>query len=92
MTDALQTTTTDISRNAFADELHAEYVDKTALCAGLGISTRTLDRMEVARTGPPKTKIGKRVLYRKDSVRSWLASNEQERPRSTRRRTFSNSQ
>jgi predicted DNA-binding transcriptional regulator AlpA len=77
MTDTMQATTTDISRNAFAEEMHAEYLDKTALCAGLGISTRTLDRMEVARTGPPKTKIGKRVLYRKDSVRVWLTTHEQ---------------
>jgi predicted DNA-binding transcriptional regulator AlpA len=92
MTDTIQATTTDINRTAFADELHAEYVDKAMLCAGLGISTRTLDRLEVARVGPPKTKIGKRVLYRKDSVRSWLASHEQGLPRTARRSTSSNCQ
>jgi len=84
MTDTTQTSTT-FDRTAFADELHAEYVDKAMLCAGLGISTRTLDRMEVARIGPPKTKIGKRVLYRKDSVRTWLASHEQVQARTSRR-------
>jgi len=84
MTDTTQITN-PLDGTAFADELHAEYVDKAMLCAGLGISTRTLDRMEVARIGPPKTKIGKRVLYRKDSVRTWLASQEQVQARTSRR-------
>jgi hypothetical protein len=84
MTDTTQTTTT-LDRTAFAVELQAEYIDKAMLCAGLGISTRTLDRLEVARIGPPKTKIGKRVLYRKDSVRTWLATHEQGQARTARR-------
>jgi hypothetical protein len=85
-TDTIQATT-KLDRTAFADELQAEYVDKAMLCVALRISTRTLDRLEVARIGPPKTKIGKRVLYRKDSVRAWLASHEQGQPRTARRST-----
>jgi predicted DNA-binding transcriptional regulator AlpA len=83
-TDIIQGTT-KLDRTAFADELQAEYVNKAMLCAGLGISTRTLDRLEVARVGPPKTKIGKRVLYRKESVRTWLASHEQGQAHTSRR-------
>jgi predicted DNA-binding transcriptional regulator AlpA len=42
----------------------------------LGISPRTLARLEVQRVGPPRIKVGKKVLYRREAVLQWLASKE----------------
>lgn len=86
MTDSQTTADTAADALAFADELRKDYVDKEQLCAGIGISTRTLDRMEVRREGPPRTKIGKRVLYRKAAVREWLESREHTHTHTRRRR------
>ena len=57
------------------------YITKPDLAAQLQKSTRTLDRLERQRLGPPRTKIGRLILYRVDSVRDWLASQEQNHKR-----------
>jgi predicted DNA-binding transcriptional regulator AlpA len=57
------------------------YISKPELAAQLQKSTRTLDRLERQRIGPPRTKVGRLILYRVDSVRDWLASQEQGRRR-----------
>jgi phage terminase Nu1 subunit (DNA packaging protein) len=53
------------------------YVDKPELAAQLQKSTRTLDRWDRLGIGPAKTKVGRLTLYRVDSVKDWLASQEQ---------------
>ena len=43
----------------------------------LGISDRTLSRWHLQRVGPPRIKIGGRVLYRREALLDWLIKNEQ---------------
>lgn len=42
----------------------------------LGVSRRTLSRWHAMRVGPPRCKVGQRVLYRQSAIDEWLASNE----------------
>ncbi len=53
-----------------------DFIEKRDLAAQLGNSARTLDRWETRRLGPPRIKVGKKILYRKQSVIEWLASRE----------------
>lgn len=52
------------------------YLTKTQLAAQLGRSVRTLDRMASSGDGPPRTKIGRTTLYRREAVLEWLRSRE----------------
>lgn len=54
----------------------AEYLTDKELAEELGVSTRTLERWRRLREGPPLTKIGKKVAYRRSAVSDWLAANE----------------
>jgi hypothetical protein len=64
------------------------YLEKKLLAAQLGRSPRTLDRWHTRRVGPPRVALGRRILYRVDSVRAWLQGCEQRqgRKRIARRR------
>jgi predicted DNA-binding transcriptional regulator AlpA len=42
----------------------------------LGVSTKTLSRWARTRKGPPRVKIGRKVLYRCASVSTWLVQQE----------------
>jgi len=42
----------------------------------LGISPRTLSRWHAQRVGPPRCKLGRKVLYRKAAIDAWLVSHE----------------
>ena len=42
----------------------------------LGVSPRTLHRWHALRVGPPRCKIGRKVLYRKEALEAWLEANE----------------
>lgn len=42
----------------------------------LGVCERTLDRWRTLHEGPPVTKIGRRVFYRRSSLQAWLAGRE----------------
>ena len=57
-----------------------DYFRKSALVGQLKKSTRWLDRLEKQGKGPPRTKIGRLVLYRKSAVRDWLVGLEQSPP------------
>ena len=57
--------------------LLADYMTPTQCAAELGIDKRTLERWHRLREAPPRTKVGKRVLYRRESVAEWLRSCEQ---------------
>jgi predicted DNA-binding transcriptional regulator AlpA len=46
----------------------------------LGICTRTADRWHTFRTGPPRTRVGRKILYRKSAIAEWLKGKEQDRP------------
>ncbi len=60
-----------MSEHILDDYLHPE-----ALAAQLGVSIRTLYRWNSLGFGPPKTKIGGKVLYHAEAVRRWLKANE----------------
>lgn len=56
----------------------AGYLSKKELCAELHISKRTLNRWALLRTGPPRTRCGRRILYRTRNVLAWLESRTEE--------------
>ena len=51
----------------------------------LQVSERTLARWWTERIGPPRTKLGHRVYYRKEAVRDWALRNEAAPVRDARR-------
>jgi hypothetical protein len=57
------------------------YINKRELAAELCVSERTLDRWTRLRLGPPRTVIGRKILFSRQSVAAWLrereAANEQ---------------
>lgn len=54
----------------------SEYLTVEELSELLGRSTRTLFRWHARRNGPPRTKIGSLILYRRAAVDNWLKANE----------------
>jgi helix-turn-helix protein len=59
--------------------LLSEYFTEAELAATLGKSVRTLQRLNCVGLGPPRTVIGRLILYKKNSVLDWIASHEQRR-------------
>jgi hypothetical protein len=54
----------------------SEFLTKEQLAAELRRSPRTLDRWEVLGMGPPRTHMGRKILYRRASLHKWLAACE----------------
>ncbi len=67
-------------------ELIADYYTPEQAAQAIGLTRRTLDAMYARREGPPRTKIGGRIYYRKESLRRWLLEQEQTPARSRRSR------
>lgn len=59
----------------------ADFLTREQLALELGRSTRTVDRMELDGTGPPFVRLGRRRLFRRESVLRWLTAREQGAPR-----------
>jgi len=55
----------------------SEFLTKEELAEQLLRNPRTLDRWAVLGMGPPRTHVGRTVLYRRASVQKWLAAQEQ---------------
>jgi predicted DNA-binding transcriptional regulator AlpA len=53
-----------------------EFWDRPQTAQLCRVSERTLDRWHLLRIGPPRIKIGNRILYRTDAVLAWLRSHE----------------
>jgi hypothetical protein len=53
-----------------------DFLTKEELAAELHRNPRTLDRWEVLGIGPPRTFVGRKILYRRMSVQKWLAAQE----------------
>lgn len=54
----------------------AEFLTKEELAVELRRNPRTLDRWDVLGMGPPRTFVGRKILYRRASVQKWLAAQE----------------
>jgi len=54
----------------------SEFLTKAELATELRRNPRTIDRWDVLGTGPPRTRVGRKVLYRRASVMRWLAAQE----------------
>jgi len=54
----------------------SQFFSKEELATELGRNARTLDRWEVLGIGPPRTFVGRKILYRRTSVQRWLAAQE----------------
>ena len=52
------------------------YLNAWRLASILGVSVRTLSRWNAAGTGPPKIKVGRKVLFDLLKLSDWLASRE----------------
>lgn len=61
-----------------ADGLLSDYAPRPEMAAELGISPRTLARLDSLRQGPPRLVLGGRVLYHRPSAREWLRAQLQE--------------
>lgn len=57
--------------------LLTDYDDKAGTAALLGVSPRTLDRWWNERIGPPRVKLGHKVLYHRPAVLDWVKAQEQ---------------
>jgi len=62
------------------ETLLADFLTQDEAAAELKICERTLDRWRRLREGPPITKIGRRILYRRSSLQAWLRTREQRGP------------
>ncbi len=71
--------------------LLSDYFTQEQLAAELGVSWRTIHRWHELRIGPPRTRLGKLLLYHKESVREWMRANEipDQRARGRRARAMS---
>jgi len=62
---------------AAKDDILSDYLTEKQFAAQLKRTTRTLRHWAAMREGPPRTRIGKAIYYRRDSVAKWLADCEQ---------------
>jgi phage terminase Nu1 subunit (DNA packaging protein) len=53
-----------------------QYANARRMASILGVSVRTLSRWEAAGIGPPKIKVGRKVLFDLLKLSDWLASRE----------------
>jgi hypothetical protein len=60
-----------------SEPLLSEFLTREKLAAELRRTVRTLDRWAALGIGPPRTCIGRTVLYRRASLQKWLAAQEQ---------------
>src|SRR5215470_16390625 len=54
------------------------FFSKEELAAELRRNPRTLDRWDALGMGPPRTHVGRKVLYRRASVQKWLVAQERQ--------------
>ena len=58
------------------ENLLADFLEDDETAAELHVCTRTLDRWRQIGEGPPVTKLGRRILYRRSSLQAWLRGRE----------------
>jgi hypothetical protein len=60
------------------DPILSDFLTKEELSAELCRNPRTLDRWDALGMGPPRTLVGRKVLYRRASVQKWLHAQERQ--------------
>ena len=55
----------------------SDWMTRAELAAELNRTTETLGRWDARRIGPAPTRVGRKVLYRRGTVRAWLLAQEQ---------------
>jgi hypothetical protein len=53
-----------------------DFLSTEELAVELDVTPLTLVRWRMQKTGPPVTRLGRRILYRRSSLRTWLAAQE----------------
>lgn len=61
---------------SITEHLLADFFTQEEAAAELKVCERTLDRWRRLDEGPPITKLGRRVLYRRSSLQAWLRARE----------------
>jgi hypothetical protein len=61
-----------------SESLLSEYFTQEEAATELKVTGRTLDRWQRLREGPPITRLGRRILYRRSSLQAWLRAREKE--------------
>ena len=61
---------------AAIENLLVEFLTQEEAAAELQVCERTLDRWRRLDEGPPITKLGRRILYRRSSLQEWLRARE----------------
>jgi len=64
------------STAANASDFLSEYFTEKQLGQALDRDIRTLRRWDALRVGPPRIRVGRKILYRKSAVAHWLAQHE----------------
>ena len=70
----------DINQSGPDSGLLEDWISRHDLAISLGISEDTLWRWDMRRTGPPSIKLGRKVYYRRSTVRSWIEAQERPQP------------
>lgn len=65
-----------MSGNADRPGLLSDWINREDLAQQLSVTTDTLARWATRGCGPPRIRIGRRVLYRRSSVEKWLVAME----------------
>jgi hypothetical protein len=61
---------------SISEPLLSDYFTQEEAAAELKVCWRTLDRWRRLGEGPPITKLGRRILYRRSSLQVWLHGRE----------------
>ena len=55
-----------------------DFLSTEELAVELDVTPLTLVRWRMQKTGPPVTRLGRRILYRRSSLQKWLVSQERQ--------------
>jgi hypothetical protein len=61
---------------SITENLLADFLTQEGAAAELKVCKRALDRWPRLDEGPPITKLGRRILYRRSSTQAWLRARE----------------
>ena len=73
---------TPTTSEAVPDSLNllADWISRDQLAQELRLKPDTLARWEARRQGPPCTRLGRKILYRRAAVQDWIRAQEQAHP------------